>query len=77
MTAISQFMATNITTGNTTITQISDMTSTDQSIVQADMSGEKRKAADSTNHTPAVNSQVALTEGISTQEESTFEAASD
>ena len=77
MTVLSQFMATNITTGTTTVTQMSDMNSTDQSMFQADMSGEKRNAADSTNHTQAFNSQVAPTDGLSTQEEPTFGAASD
>jgi hypothetical protein len=77
MTTMSQILSTNITTGNTTVTQMSDMTSTDQSMHLADMSGEKRKAADGTNHTQAGNFQVAPADGLSTEEESPAGAAGD
>ena len=36
MTTMPQIISTNITTGNTTVTQISDMMSTDHSMYQAD-----------------------------------------
>jgi len=77
MTTMSQILSTNITIGNTTVTQISDMTSTDHSMYQADMSGEKRKVAESTNHTQAGNFQVAPVDGLSVEEEPTTGAASD
>ena len=77
MTTMSQILSTNITTGSTTVTQISDMTSTDHSMYLADMSGEKRKAADGTNHTQAGHFQVAPADGLSTEEESPAGAAGD
>ena len=65
------------TTGTPTVTQISDVTMTDQTMLLADMSGEKRKTADGTNHTNVLTSQVAHAEGLSTQEEPTPWAAGD
>ena len=65
------------TTGTPTVTQISDVTMTDQSMPLTDMSGEKRKMADGTNYTSVLTSQVALTDGLSTQEEPTLGAAGD
>jgi len=65
------------TTGTPTVIQISDVTMYDQTMPLADMSGEKQKKADGTNHTNILTSQVALAEGLSTQEEPTLGAAGD